>query len=56
MKTVEKANKIVEINSKIIASKREQKILFDEIVNPSTPNKALKNAALNYKKMVYLLA
>ena len=48
----EKANKIIEENNKIISSKREQKIFFDEIVNPSSANLALKNAALNYKKMM----
>lgn len=48
----EKAKKIVEEHNKIISSKREQKIFFDEIINPSKPNKALKNAALSYKKLI----
>lgn len=48
----EKAKKIVEEHSKIISTRKEQKIFFDEIINPSKPNNALKNAAIRYKKLM----
>ena len=48
----EKAKKIVEEHSRIISSKREQKIFFDEIINPSKPNSALKKAAFRYKELI----
>lgn len=48
----EKAKKIVEEYSKIISSKREQEIFFDEIINPSKPNSALENAAFRYKELI----
>ena len=33
---------------KIRLTKKDTKILFDELENPSKPNKALKKAALKY--------
>lgn len=48
----EKAKKIVEEHDKIISSKRDQNIFFDEIINPSKPNSALKNAAFRYKELI----
>ena len=33
---------------KIRLTKKDKKILFDELENPSKPNKALKKAALKY--------
>lgn len=37
-----------EKNNSILASTKDQKIFFDEIVNPQKPNDALKNASKNY--------
>jgi uncharacterized protein (DUF1778 family) len=46
----EKAKKIVEDHELILASKRDQKIFFQSVMNPQKPNEKLKKAALNYKK------
>lgn len=45
----EKAKIIVEEHNKIISSKRDAEIFFNELVKPSKPNEALKNAAERYK-------
>ena len=47
----EKAKIIVEEHNKIISSKRDSEIFFKELINPSKPNEALKNAAARYKKI-----
>ena len=47
----EKAKKIVEDHNKIISSKKDQDIFFNELINPSKPNKALKSAASRFKKL-----
>lgn len=47
----EKANEIVEQNSKIVLSKKAQEVFFNEIINPSKPNKALIAAAHRYKNL-----
>jgi uncharacterized protein (DUF1778 family) len=46
----EKAKIIVEEHNKIISSKRDAEIFFNELVKPSKPNEALKNAAARYNK------
>ncbi|MNQ45100.1 hypothetical protein D3C85_588760 [compost metagenome] len=46
------AEKIIEKHDKILASKRDKEIFFNELLNPSKPNKALKEAAARYKKML----
>jgi uncharacterized protein (DUF1778 family) len=47
-----KADEIVEKHRSIVASKRDQKIFFDAIMNPPTPGKKLSGAAKKYKKLV----
>lgn len=44
-----KANEIVEEHNQILASKKDQELFFDAIMNPSEPNEELKNALLAYK-------
>ncbi len=46
----EKANKIVEQNSKISLSKKGQQLFFNEIINPTKPNNALLNAVKIYNQ------
>ena len=46
----EKANQIVKENDSILASKRDQEIFFDAILNPDKPNKELRSAAKRYKE------
>jgi uncharacterized protein (DUF1778 family) len=45
----EKAKIIINEHNTILASKRDQKIFFDALLNPSLPNQKLKEAALSYK-------
>lgn len=44
----EKAKAIVEEHEKILASKKDQEIFFNAILNPSIPNENLKKAAAKY--------
>jgi uncharacterized protein (DUF1778 family) len=46
------AERIVEKYDKILASNRDKEIFFKELLNPSKPNKSLKEAAARYKKML----
>ncbi len=46
----QQAIQIVEKHNSILASKRDQKIFFDTIMNPQPPNARLKEAAARYKK------
>jgi uncharacterized protein (DUF1778 family) len=46
------AEKIIEKHDKILASKRDKEIFFNELLNPSKPNNALKEAAARYKMMI----
>lgn len=46
------AEKIIEKHDRILASKRDKEIFFNELLNPSEPNKALKEAASRYKNML----
>jgi hypothetical protein len=39
-------------NQNIVLNKKDSNIFFNEINNPSKPNKALKNAALQYKNKI----
>lgn len=48
----EKADKIIAESEQILASKRDREIFFDAITNPSKPNKELKKAAKEYKKLI----
>jgi uncharacterized protein (DUF1778 family) len=48
----QKADEIIEKHRSIIASKRDQKIFFDAIMNPPSPNKNLTAAVKRYNKMV----
>jgi len=45
-----KADEIVEKHRSIIASKKDQEIFFDAILNPHAPNKQLSAAAKRYTK------
>jgi len=47
-----KADEIVERHRSIIASKKDQKIFFDVILNPPAPGKRLSAAAKRYNKLV----
>lgn len=46
------AEKIIEKHDKILASYKDKEIFFNELLNPSKPNKALKDAAARYKNLV----
>jgi len=46
----EKAKKIVENHNQILASKHDQEIFFDAIMNPPKPNDRLQKAATRYKQ------
>lgn len=46
------AEKIIEKHDKILASNKDKEIFFNELLNPSKPNKALKDAAARYKNLV----
>jgi uncharacterized protein (DUF1778 family) len=41
-----------DVNFQILASNRDKEIFFKELLNPSKPNKSLKEAAARYKKML----
>ena len=44
------AKKIVEDHNKILASKRDQEIFFNALLNPDKPNENLKNAMTKYNE------
>jgi uncharacterized protein (DUF1778 family) len=48
----QQAGRIVETHNTMLASKRDQAIFFDAIMNPQKPNAKLKKAALRYNKAV----
>jgi len=52
MSKIEISKERVEEQNKIIASKRDQEIFFNELTNPSKPNKALTDAVKRYKKVI----
>lgn len=47
----QQANQIVEKHNSILASKRDQEIFFDALMNPQEPNERLKKAAAHYKEL-----
>ena len=47
-----KAEEIVQKHQSILASKRDQKVFFDAILNPPAPGKKLVAAAKKYTKLV----
>jgi uncharacterized protein (DUF1778 family) len=47
-----KADEIVERHRSIIATRKDQKVFFDAILNPSAPGKKLSAAAKRYNKLV----
>jgi uncharacterized protein (DUF1778 family) len=46
----QQAKIIVERHRAFLASTRDQKVFFDALMKPHTPNNALKKAATRYKK------
>jgi len=46
----EKAKKILEDHNRILATKQDQEVFFDAIMNPSHPNERLQKAATRYKQ------
>ena len=46
-----RANKIIEENENILASKKDKKIFFDAVFSDSEPNQKLKKAAGKYKSL-----
>jgi uncharacterized protein (DUF1778 family) len=46
------AEKIIEKHDRILASKKDEKVFFDELLNPTKPNKALKEATFRYNNLV----
>lgn len=48
----ERAKAIVEEHDRILASKSDQKIFFDALMNPKKPNRALKNAMSKYQEAI----
>jgi uncharacterized protein (DUF1778 family) len=48
----QQATLIVEKHNAILASKKDQKIFFDSIMNPAKPNARLRKAAQRYNKVV----
>lgn len=48
----QQASKIVESRNVILASKRDQEVFFDAIMNPSKPNSKLRKAASRYNQAI----
>ena len=48
----QQANQIVDKHNSILASKRDQEIFFNALLNPKAPSARLKQAADRYKKVV----
>ena len=46
------AEKIIEKHDRILASKKDEKVFFDELLNPTKPNKALTEAAFRHNTLV----
>jgi uncharacterized protein (DUF1778 family) len=46
-----KAEEIIQKHQSILASKRDQKIFFDAILNPPAPGKRLSTAVRKYNKL-----
>jgi uncharacterized protein (DUF1778 family) len=48
----QQASKIVENHNTVLASKKDQAVFFDAIMNPQKPNTTLKKAALRYNEAI----
>jgi uncharacterized protein (DUF1778 family) len=48
----QQASQIVDKHNSILASKRDQEIFFNALLNPQAPSARLKRAADRYKKVV----
>ena len=48
----QQSNQIIEKHNTILATKKDQEIFFDAIMNPPKPNESLKKAALRFDKML----
>jgi uncharacterized protein (DUF1778 family) len=48
----QQASKIVENHNVILASKKDQEVFFDAIMNPSKPNSKLRKAASRYNQAI----
>jgi uncharacterized protein (DUF1778 family) len=48
----QQADKIVEKHTTILASKRDQEIFFEALINPKGPNDNLKKAAIRHKEFI----
>jgi len=46
----EQAKNIIEKHNTVLASKKDQEIFFNALLNPQKPNDKLKEAALRFKK------
>ena len=47
----ERAKEIIEEHEQIISSQKDSDVFFEAIINPPKPNKALRKAAEEYKKL-----
>lgn len=47
----QQANQIVEKHNTILASKKDQEVFFDALINPQPANERLKKAARRYKEL-----
>lgn len=48
----QQANDIIARHNAFLASKKDQEIFFEAIMNPQEPNDSLKKSALRFKKAV----
>jgi len=48
----EKSKEIIETHEQTLASKRDRELFFHALMNPSSPNDALTEAARNYKDTI----
>jgi uncharacterized protein (DUF1778 family) len=48
----QQASRIVESHNTVLASKKDQEVFFDAIMNPQKPNTRLKKAALRYNETI----
>ncbi len=46
------AKKIIEEHNKILSTKRDEEIFFNELINPEKPNKKLKSAMSKYNEIL----
>lgn len=50
--TMEAATHIIEKHKALLVSSKDQRVFFDALTNPPKPNKALIQAAKDYKKRI----